>query len=394
MLAATLVLLSIVLAVSHIQWPLDDFAEYWAAGRLNAAGANPYDAAAMLREQRQIGWTEPVPVLMYNPPWTFAFATPIGALGFELARSLWLPLQLFLTLWSVSQLWRLYGGAPERAGRAWFIALLWAPTLLALRLGQLTPVVLLGFVGFLWCLTRERDFFAGVFFALTAVKPQLVALAWMPFALWVGFERRWKVLGGVAACVVAGAAAALSTNPRVFTQYVDLMVSTPPTNTFESPNIATVLRILSRTQGSWPQYVPSGLGAAGVALLWYRHRDAWDWPRQLPRLILLSCLLTSYGGWAFDLVILLVPIVALTVVLVQNPRRSLAVIGGAVFLGVSALAFAMHTARVPQAAFLWMTPTVALACWMLTRAAQRDYVRGFDGSANDVRFAPDGITTY
>jgi hypothetical protein len=371
-LPATLVALAVVLAVANIRWPLEDFVEYWAAGRLNAAGGNPYDPAAMLREQQHIGWTDSAPVMMYNPPWTLALAMPMGVVEFRLARSIWLPFQLFLTLWSASRLWILYGGAPERTVRAWFVALLWSPTILALRFGQLSPVILVGLVGFLWCVLRRRDFAAGAFLALTAVKPQLVALVWVPFILWVYADRRWKALAGAATCVLGSTVAATLTNPLVFAQYFDLMASTPPTLTFESPNIATVLRVFSRTQGSWPQYVPTVLGAALVVWLWHSRRKSWDWRRQMPGLVLISCLLTSYGGWAFDLVVLLVPIVALAALLVRIPRRSLAAIGGAVFLGVSSLAFGMHAAHVPQAAFIWMTPVVAAAWWPLTRAARRD----------------------
>jgi hypothetical protein len=131
-----------------------------------------------------------------------------------------------------------------------------------------------------------------------------------------------------------------------------------------------VLRVFSRTRGSWPQYVPTALGAAAVVWLWHRRRDAWDWRREMPGLVLISCLLTSYGGWAFDLIVLLVPILALAAMLARIPRRSLAVIGGVAFLAVSSLAFGMHAARVPQAAFVWMTPAVALTWWPLKRAAR------------------------
>jgi hypothetical protein len=371
-LAATLVVLSLVLIIANIRWPLEDFSEYWSAGRLNAAGSNPYDPGLMLREQRQIGWPDSAPVMMYNPPWTLALAMPMGALPFGLARSVWLPLQLFLTLWSVSRLWILYGGAPEDTRRVWLLGLLWSPTLLALRFGQLSPVILLGLAGFLACLVHGREFAAGAFLALTAVKPQLVALVWVPVGLWAVADRRWKVFAGAAIAGVMGSVVALSTNPSVFAQYFALMSSAPPTGTFESPNIATVLRALSGSEGSWTQYVPTVAGAAAVALLWYRRRNAWDWRDHLPALVIISCLLTSYGGWAFDLVVLLVPIVALAAIVTRNPRRVLRVIGVVVFLAVSLLALGMHAARVPQAAFLWMTPAVAMTWWTLSRAARRD----------------------
>ncbi|HTM24988.1 MAG TPA: glycosyltransferase family 87 protein [Vicinamibacterales bacterium] len=371
MLGVTIAALSLALVIANIRWPLDDFIEYWSAGRLNAAGSNPYDPALMLREQTHIGWPDPKPIMMYNPPWTLALAMPMGAAEFGFARSIWLPLQLLFTLWSVSQLWILYGGAREGRTRAWFLGLLWSPTVLALRFGQLGPVILLGLVGFLGCVVQRRDFAAGTFLALTTVKPQFVALVWLPVVLWAVADRRWKVLAGAAAAVIGASGIALSTNLHVFAQYLDLMSAAPPTLAFESPNIATVLRAFAGTKGSWPQYVPTVVGAAAILRLWYRRRNAWDWRDRLPALVILSCLLTSYGGWAFDLVVLLVPIVALAAILSRSPRKARGVIGGAVFLAVSLLAFKMHQMRVPQAGFLWMTPVVAVAWWTLSRMARQ-----------------------
>ena len=60
LLIGTCVVLSVVLANLPIRWPHGDFIEYWAAGRLNAAGRNPYDATALL-----IDWLSIEPW----PPW-------------------------------------------------------------------------------------------------------------------------------------------------------------------------------------------------------------------------------------------------------------------------------------------------------------------------------------
>jgi hypothetical protein len=368
-LAAALVVAALGLAAASIQWPLDDFAEYWAAGRLNAAGRNPYDPAAMLQEQRRIGWQPPDPDMMYNPPWTLALAMPMGALRFEVARSIWLPAQIFITLWCASTLWSLYGGSRRYTARACCLALLWMPTIVALRMGQLSPIILLGLIGFLRALSSRRDFAAGVFFALTAVKPQLVALVWVPFLLWTIVDRHWRVLAGAAASIVGAELVAMWPNPGVLGEYRHLIASAPPTLAFESPNIATIFRVAIGAAGSWPQFVPMCLGAVAVGLMWYRERAGWDWARRLPGLALVSCLLTPYGGWAFDLVVLLIPVVATAAIVAGSGRRGLVAAGAAAFAGVSGLAFAMHAAQVPQSTFLWMTPAVAVLSYGLQRLA-------------------------
>jgi hypothetical protein len=357
---AALIVLAATLAVLPIHWPLSDFAEYWAAGRLMNTGGNPYDAGEMLREQSAIGWTDPQPVMMYNPPWTLVLAMPAAMLTFSHARSLWLPLEILIVLWCASRLWLLSGGAERYATRACYIGLLWMPTLVTLSLGQLSIVVLLGLVGFLWSLGRRADLAAGAWLSLTAVKPQLVALVWVALALWIVANRRWKVLAGAVAGVAAASLLVIAVNPSVFVQYQHLMTTTPPTLAFESPNIATILRVMIRPGAGWLQYVPTLIGAAGVAIWWTRRQLTFDWPRDLPGLVLFSCLVTAYGGWALDLVVLLIPIIATAAVLVRSGRTPLIVSGATAFLVVSGVAVAMHQARVPQAAFVWMTPAVLL----------------------------------
>jgi hypothetical protein len=145
----------------------------------------------------------------------------------------------------------------------------------------------------------------------------------VPFALWTVAGRRWRLLAATAASIAAASLVAMSTNPAVFAQYRQLMASAPPTLTFESPNIATILRVAMGTAGSWPQFVPTALGAIGVGWWWYRRRAEWDWAVELPGLVLISCLLTSYGGWAFDLVVLLLPVVATTAIVVRSGRPAL-----------------------------------------------------------------------
>ena len=305
LLAVTLLLLG-----HNVKWPLDDFVEYWAAGTLALAGGNPYDPAAMLQEQRTAGWTAPSAVMMYNPPWTLPLASLFSLMPFSVARSVWLPLQLLIVLWCAIRLWIIYGGEHGLALRAAGVALLWMPTIVALRMGQVSPLILLGLVGFLWSVSRKRDFAAGAFLSLTTVKPQLVALVWVAVVLAVIGERRWRMLAGTVVSFSGISIATWLLHPDAFAQDAHLMTSSRPTYAFESPNVATVLRLAVGGSSDWPQYLPTALGAALVALMWWRRREDWNWTQEVRWLVILSCLATSYGGWPFDLVVLVVPIVA------------------------------------------------------------------------------------
>src|SRR5437660_10371433 len=71
--------------------PPDDFLQYWAAGRLNATGGNPYDADQLLPLQRSAHRPDDKPaVVMWNPPWALTLAMPFGLLPPRTAQLLWL----------------------------------------------------------------------------------------------------------------------------------------------------------------------------------------------------------------------------------------------------------------------------------------------------------------
>src|SRR5262245_20872546 len=135
------------LARTPVALPLFDFVEYWAAGHLNAAGANPYDPDLVHELERQTGRTEPG-VLMWNPPWTLTLVMPFGVLPVRLAHVLWLLMQFAALGLAADLLWRLYGGDAGRRWLAWLVAFTFLPSLFALTAGQVAPLILLGAVLF------------------------------------------------------------------------------------------------------------------------------------------------------------------------------------------------------------------------------------------------------
>ena len=74
-------------------WPPDDYVEYWAAGRLNLHGQNPYSPELLLPLERGAGRDTDEAIMMWNPPWTLSVAMPLGALPARLGQFVWLFLQ-------------------------------------------------------------------------------------------------------------------------------------------------------------------------------------------------------------------------------------------------------------------------------------------------------------
>jgi len=109
---------------------IDDFPEYWSAGRLNLQGKNPYAADLMEALQRPIGRTPTV--MMWNPPVALALAMPFSVLPYQISRIAWLLAQTAAVMVSATWLWDLYGGQRQARWLAWAAAFLFAGTLAGL----------------------------------------------------------------------------------------------------------------------------------------------------------------------------------------------------------------------------------------------------------------------
>jgi hypothetical protein len=337
-----------------------DFLQYWAAGRLNAAGGNPYDAAELFAVQRAAGRPDPHPVLMWNPPWALALTMPVGLLSPRTAQLVWILGQLAVVVAAAAWLWRLYEGDPGKWWVGGAVAVLAPMTAANLVAGQSAGWLLLGLVGFLASAVRGKPALAA-FAALCALKPHLFVPFWIalvldatrsrPAALRLGFG----LLAGIAATLIPFAA-----NPDVGAQYFAALANPGgewhvPLSAWQPPLVGYWLRVWTDPAAFWVQFVPTALVVLLTPLYWWRRRDSWDWREELPRVILAGAFAAPYGAWDYDLVILLVPIVAAAARLSKATRtaRTVAVAGAALFiLAASQIEISLY--------YFWMTPAVIL----------------------------------
>src|SRR5262245_3938496 len=255
--------------------PPDDFVEYWAAGRLNLHGQNPYAPECLLPLEQAAGRDTAEAVMMWNPPWTLTAAMPLGAFAARPAQLAWLLLNLAALLFSIDRLWKLAGGPEHRLWVAFALALTFLPSIFVLQAGQITSLVLLGVVLFVWLQKSGRPVLAGAATVLVAIKPHLVYLLWIAVAVEAVSHRKWAtVIGGVLAGLAA-TAWPIATNPDVFAQYFDAYRNHPPVQ-WMSLTLGTLLRLTLGGEKFWLNAVPLGLGLAWFARHYRRHRHDWD----------------------------------------------------------------------------------------------------------------------
>jgi Glycosyltransferase family 87 len=352
-------------------YPPDDFVEYWAAGRLNAHGQNPYDGAQLLPLERHAGRDTDEPVMMWNPPWTLTLAMPVGLLKARLAQLLWLGVSLLLVVVCADRLWALYGGPCEWRWVAWLVSLAFAPTIFVLNAGQIGPFLLLGVTGFLACERAGRYACAGAFAALLAIKPHLVYLFWPALAVWVIARpvpsRRGVIVGGLVAGVIA-TAIPLACNPDVVGQYWDALAHRTP-DQWKSPTLGWLLREVFGEGRFGLQFLPALIGVVWLACDgWQSRHSEWTWADRMPMLLLVSFVTASYGAWPFDLVILLPAVIAVAAGLAARPDRRRIVLAIALFVAINAIALALNGLRVTTEYFVWMAPAL-MAGYLLLRPA-------------------------
>lgn len=358
--------------------PMDDYVEYWAAGRLNADGQNPYDRQLMLEKEISIGRKDiDQAVMMWNPPWTLTAAMPIGLLPPRVGQLIWLVLGFILILLSCDYLWRFYNGPAESRAISWMLAVLFLPTSFVLHAGQVGPLVLAGAVGFLYFLRTGRPALAGASCVLLAIKPHLAYLFWPVLAGWVILrmlkspaKTEYRILaGGIIAAVIA-TLIPLCANPSVISQYLYEITHNPPAQ-WQSPTLGTVLRYIGDEGDFTLQFLPQLLGFTWLIWdLWTKRRRLWDWGERMPMLLLVSFVTTPYGAWPFDLVLLLPAVMQAGAVILRHGERDLIALGCIAFAAIDLGALALNVARAGSFWFIWMAPCLLLAYILLMRNYQ------------------------
>jgi hypothetical protein len=321
----------------------------------------------LLPLQREIGLPGDEPKPMFYPPWAFAILMPFGLLPFGLSRLLWLVMNLGVVLFCADRLWRYYGGPPQYRWLAWLLSLAFVPTIMVLKIGQIGPLLLLGIAGFLHFEKRGQGFLAGAMLALAALKPQLLYLFGLAVLFWAVDRRRWSVLVGGLTAVAAGTAIACCCNPSVLGQYLEAAGHPPVENI--TPNIGALLRMAIDQQQAWLQYLPTLAGLVWFPFYWFRHRQTWKWEEQTSLVLMVSFLTTAYGGWIFDVVVLLLPVLQTAVWALQSRQPRIVVLAGVSYVAINGGALAMNlldpdgqTITLPW--YMWVTPAL-LVCYLV-----------------------------
>jgi glycosyl transferase family 87 len=203
-------------------------------------------------------------------------------------------------------LWKVYGGDRRKARIAWFVCFAAIPTHMVLSLNQITPLLLLGIVGFLIFHSRKLFFLSGFSLTLVAIKPHLAYLFWLALLLWIIDQRQWSIFYGAMVGVASATLLPLLFVPDIFSFYL-AQYSTqlaPRPLDWQTPTLSTALGYLIGSNALWVRTLPTFLGTIWLAIYWSKNKHRWDWVKQMPLLLLTSQVATPFA-WTFDQILLL-----------------------------------------------------------------------------------------
>lgn len=337
----------------------DDFIRYWASGKLNLQGQNPYDRLQIVQMQDQAGdiYSGTTESIVLNPPWAIPMLMPFGGMNYLVGRFAWLILSILFILLSSQVVWRIYSGHSKQRWIAMLVVFIFGPTISLLEVGQIAAFILIGIVGFLYFTTVvKNDWLAGVSLALIAIKPQIVLLFWLVLLFWVIRQRRWLIPISSFLTILLLTGIALVFNPGILQQYLG-MLQTYQVSEWANPTIGSYLRYFwLGTDKFWPQFLPAVIGGLWGVYYWYRHHASWNWKAELP-LILLVSQLTSPYSWTYDQVILAPAILVAVIWMTTDWKRWLTLGLAVIYMGLNILDMLLHM-RLDDFWFIWMVPAV------------------------------------
>ena len=171
----------------------------WAGGRALLEGLNPYDTAVWgpLRARYGSEWIPDSRVPF--PLWTLLFHLPFSALDLAWGAAAWLSLLMMLLGFSIFLIvFELVGNLLPIGEFAVLVvgAFLFRGSVISLRGGQLTFVLLFILVLFWFLLRHGHSFWAGFVLAFIMLKPNPFILLAPLVGVWLVWRREWRVAAG------------------------------------------------------------------------------------------------------------------------------------------------------------------------------------------------------
>jgi hypothetical protein len=296
--------------------PRGDFFTFWLAGKMNWLGQNPYSSADWLAGHQAYGTTWiPNTIFVYPLPLARLLA-PIGLLPLDAAYIVWDTISIGMIFGSIALIlsrWDLikvkHFILPLFLG-----ALIFRPSIVTLRNGQISAILLFAVSLGFFLLEIDRGFWAGVVLGFCFVKPQ-VGVGLMAFVVfWLLIKRNWQGLVGVGVTATGLVLIGLQMSPSWISTFLTSGQQKMMSAFGLYPTTWGVSDYICKGQSNCT--IPLSIFLCGIlsAVLLFL---LWRWRNKLLHinaigLIVPVALLIAPYSWAYDQLLLLVPFAIIT----------------------------------------------------------------------------------
>jgi hypothetical protein len=314
-------------------FPGYDFFHLWAAGRSILDGRNPYVAANLALEMAAAGWpTDQGDLGFLHPPWTIWLFALFGLLDFSTARALWLMTivgtVLGCALLGCRQVQPLHDRATDY-GDYMFASLLFPPFLSTLAYGQSNHLMLLGVVGAVSLLNRNRSSLSGFIFSLGMTKPQVLWGVAVLLLIRAKRDQKARLCAGMSAGLALQLVVSFALFPSAFSSFIEAMkIKGAALQGLPGATLAQVINVLTGIR------LNTFLFVANIPLVFLIVFSRLSFDRAWGVVACTSCLASPYA-WSHSFLFILPNYASSLVTTTQyRPRLLRVVVTGLAMLGV------------------------------------------------------------
>ena len=279
-----------------------DLGVYLSASNALLARQNPWNDSTLTMIAHANGYlSHEVRVWgLWTPPTVLLLLGPFSLLPFNVTSYLWivLNLQCIVIVCKIIARWLPVMTVPKLI----VISLAFPPFAALLVWGQISGLVLLGYVAFINFAQRRRDWFAGLSLLLTTFKPHLGFLVWIFLGFWILKHRRWRVFYGFLVGLVIALGLITLIHPLWLRDYQASLSNSPLR--YEASTIFRIIHINLFPQWPWVQFAGVVISSLCVVIFLLIRNENLRLLPSIPFLLLLSVFFAPYG-WVYDQVVTL-----------------------------------------------------------------------------------------
>lgn len=283
---------------------IPDFLGLWTSGKLLLNGESPYDINAFRTYVYEIDW-----YFAYPLPTAVLFI-PFALIPYRFSYLLWMFLSevmIFSSVFLLMSLWKI-----DKA-KLYLIPVLigvvvFRPVIVTIRNGQMGALLLFILVMFMFLYQRHKPFWAGFIVIGELVKPSIGVPILLCLALWVILRRDWKSICGMVAGGILFLVSGLLFDPYWIQKFLSTGQNLLNSTLGYSPTIWGLSSLACQREAICSSYFSFiGIGFVLILtsiLLWKKRGNLWV----AISLSAIFPLLISPYAWAYEQVLLIVPI--------------------------------------------------------------------------------------